>query len=289
MARADVRLKDGRLSVYRHPAAVRLAHWVNLACLIVLLGSGLQILMAHPALYLGSDSSFDRPIAAMTAEEQPDYTLKGYTIVLGHKVETTGLFGAMEEGGYPSPRALPPWLTLPPNRDLATGRAWHFFFAWLFAANGAAYVAHGLISGRIRRELVPTGAELRGLGGSILEHLRLRFPKGEAARHYNVLQKLSYLLVLFVLMPLMVVTGMSMSPGLNAALPWLPELFGGRQSARTVHFLVAMSLVLFTLVHLAMVVAAGVWNEVRSMLTGRYVIDPSQTPAARTPVPEDHP
>lgn len=275
MARADLRLKDGRLSVYRHPAAVRIAHWVNVACLVVLLGSGLQILMAHPALYLGSDSDFARPIAAMTAEEQPDYTLKGYTIVLGRKFETTGLFGAMEEGGYPSPRALPPWLTLPPNRDLATGRAWHFFFAWLFAANGAAYVAHGLMSGRIRRELIPTGAELRGVGASIREHLRLRFPKGEAARRYNVLQKLSYLLVLFGLMPLMVVTGMSMSPGLNAALPWLPELFGGRQSARTVHFLVAMSLVLFTLVHLAMVIAAGVWNELRSMLTGRYVIDPA--------------
>jgi thiosulfate reductase cytochrome b subunit len=276
MTRPDRRLKDGRISVYRHPAAVRLAHWINVVAFLVMLTSGLQIFIAHPALYLGDDSTFDRPLFSMTAEATPDNRLVGYTTILGKRFETTGTFGVIEQAGYPTERALPTWMTLPPFRDLATGRVWHFFFAWVLAINGAFYLAYNLAGGRVGRELWPTRAQLRAVGRSIADHARLRFPRGEAARRYNVLQKLSYLAAVFVLGPLMILTGMAMSPGLNAALPWLPEVFGGRQSARTIHFLVAMSLVLFTVVHLLMVLAAGPLNELRSMITGRYVIDPAR-------------
>ncbi len=270
----DRLLNDGRLSVYRHPVAVRVAHWLNAGALLLLLLSGLQIFNAHPALYLGKASRFDQPVLAMESRPGPGDRLIGVTRLFGREWVTTGLFGASRDGAEVVDRGFPSWATLPPGRDLATARIWHFFFAWVFALNGAAYLAWGLATGRVRRELLPTGAELKRIGTSIAEHARLRFPKGEAARRYNVLQKLSYLGVLFGLLPLMIVTGMCMSPGLDAAFPWLPAVFGGRQSARTVHFTVASLIVLFVLVHLAMVVAAGLVNEVRSMVTGRYVIDP---------------
>jgi thiosulfate reductase cytochrome b subunit len=278
----DRLLKDGRLSVRRHSVIVRLAHWINAGCLIVLLLSGLQIFNAHPALYWGSDSPFGRPLMAMESRLTPDNRLVGVTRLFDREWVTTGLFGASREGDEVADRGFPTWATLPPGRDLATGRIWHFFFAWVFALNGAAWVGFALATGRLRRDLLPTPGELKGIGRAVAEHARLRLPKGEAARRYNVLQKLSYLGVLFVLLPLMVATGMSMSPGLDAALPWLPELFGGRQSARTVHFLTASLIVLFVLVHLAMVLAAGPVNELRSMITGRYVIDPDRGRALRS-------
>jgi thiosulfate reductase cytochrome b subunit len=272
MSRPDRRLDDGRIAFYRHPILVRLTHWAWALCLLILLMSGLQVFNAHPALYLGQGSAFDRPILAMAAVETPS-GLRGATTILGATFDTTGVFGASKGGEGLIDRGFPAWITFPPGRDLATARRWHFFFAWALAATGALYFAYGLF-GHIRRDLLPTGAELKGIGGSVQEHLRFQLPKGEAARRYNVLQKLSYLAVLFGLLPLMVLTGITMSPGLNATFPWLLDLFGGRQTARTVHFLVAVCLVLFFLVHVAMVLAAGPINEVRSMITGRYVIDP---------------
>ena len=104
----------------------------------------------------------------------------------------------------------------------------------------------------------------------IKKHARLDFPKGEAARWYNVLQKFAYLGVLVVLIPLMIGTGLTMSPSMDASWPWLLDIFGGRQSARSIHFICATLLVLFVLVHLLMVVLAGPFNEIRSMITGRY-------------------
>jgi thiosulfate reductase cytochrome b subunit len=107
----------------------------------------------------------------------------------------------------------------------------------------------------------------------VVTHARLRFPKGEEARRYNVLQKLAYLAVALVLLPLMVATGLTMSPGIDAAWPWLLDLFGGRQSARSIHFICASLIVLFVIVHLVMVVASGLFNNLRSMITGRYAIE----------------
>ena len=136
--------------------------------------------------------------------------------------------------------------------------------------SGALYALLAIASGHFRRDLVPTPSALRQIGHSIRDHLRLRFPKGEEARHYNVLQRLAYLAVLCVLCPLIVLAGLAMSPQLDAAYPWLLSIFGGRQSARTIHFLCAFSLLGFVIVHLLMVLVSGVWNNLRSMVTGWY-------------------
>ena len=258
--------------VYRHSWLVRLTHWVNALVLLVLLMSGLQIFNAHPALYLGSKSDFDHPVLAMNAM-QTDGEFKGVTTVLGHSFNTTGVLGLSSgsHGGYQA-RGFPSWATLPGYQDLSTGRRWHFFFAWLFLFNGLAYLIWTFASGHLRRDLSPTGTEIKHIGASIAEHARLKFPEGEAAKRYNVLQKLAYLAVVLVLLPLMLATGLTMSPGMDAAFPWLLEIFGGRQSARTIHFLTASGIVLFVSVHLVMVLISGVWNNLRSMITGRYVV-----------------
>jgi thiosulfate reductase cytochrome b subunit len=241
MTVADRALTGGRIAVYRHPLLVRLTHWINAVCLLVLLMSGLQILNAHPALYWGEASNFGSPFIA---------------------------FGSGQSAAFPA------WITLPGWQDLAQGRRWHFFFAWLFVLNGLAYVIYALASGRVRRVLVPTREQVRNIGHSILEHLRLRFPHGEQARQYNVLQKLTYLAVLFGLLPLMVITGLTMSPGMDARLHFLTAMFGGRQSARTIHFVTASAIVLFFLIHILAVLAAGPLTEMRSIVTGWFVIRP---------------
>jgi thiosulfate reductase cytochrome b subunit len=255
--------------IKRHALAVRLTHWLNVLALAVLLTSGLQIFNAHPALYWGDASTFAHPWLAMTAAEIRG-ELVGLTQVGDRIWRTTGVLGA--SGG--EVRGFPDWLTLPTYRSLADGRRWHFFFAWVLVLNGLVYASAALFSGHVGRDLLPRRQELAWahLWAEVADHARLRFPKGEAARAYNTLQKLAYLALLGLLLPAMVLTGLSMSPGFNAAAPWLPELFGGRQSARSIHFLCAWGIVAFTAVHLAMVVLSGFWNNLRSMITGRYAI-----------------
>lgn len=260
--------------VYRHGPLVRIAHWVNVAALAVLLMSGLQIFNAHPALYWGHKSVFADPWLSIGAVERPDGRWAGVTAVGDAAVETTGVLGVSGPPDARAARAFPAWITAPSYQSLADGRRWHFLFAWLFVFNGAAYLASGLATGRLRRELVPGRAELspRSLGRTVLDHLRLRFHAGEGEGAYNVLQKLSYLFVVAVALPLMLLTGLCMSPGVDAAIPWLVDVFGGRQSARSIHFLTAGTLVAFVAVHVAMVVASGPINNLRSMITGRYRI-----------------
>lgn len=267
---------SGREVIYRHSGAVRVTHWVNALVLLVLLMSGLQIFNAHPALYLGSKSDFEHPVMAMRPMQHGNQVY-GVTTLFGWQFDTTGVFGLAgdAESGYQA-RGFPWWATLPGNRNLAMGRRWHFFFAWLFLFNGLAYLLWSLGSGHLRRDLAPSGQELKQIGVSIWDHVRLRFPKGEEAKRYNVLQKLAYLVVALVLLPLMLLTGLAMSPGMDAAFPVLLDLFGGRQTARTIHFISASFIVIFVVVHLVMVLITGVWNNVRSMITGRYVIDPAE-------------
>ena len=181
-------------------------------------------------------------------------------------------------------RAFPAWLTLPGEPGLALARDWHFLMAWLFVANGAVYLLFGALSGHFRRDLAlaPDQLAARHILKDIWDHVRLRAPRGEDARRYNVLQKLAYLTVIFLLLPIMVLSGLTMSPAVTAALPVLFDLFGGRQSARTIHFLVANLLVLFVLIHVVEVFLAGVVNQMRSMMTGRYVITPQARPVATT-------
>jgi thiosulfate reductase cytochrome b subunit len=165
---------------------------------------------------------------------------------------------------------------LPSYQSLAEGRRWHFFFAWLLAINGFVYLAYGFAARHFQRDLAPTRSDIKGIGRSILDHLRFHHPRGDEAKRYNALQKLTYLGVIFVLVPLMVVSGVSMSPGIDSAAPWLPELFGGRQSARTIHFIAATLLVLFVLIHVLEVLLAGVFNEMRSMITGWFAVKPEK-------------
>jgi thiosulfate reductase cytochrome b subunit len=273
----DKPLKGGRTLIYRHPLLVRLTHWVNLLSMVVLLLSGLQILCAHPALYWGDTARFARPVASITTWMTGNGETRGALHVTGATFNTTGVLGVSKEpDGSESDRAFPRWLTLPSVLDLGAGRRWHFFFAWLFALNGALYLSAGLLGRRLPRELLPTRDQLAHIGRSTLDHLRLRFPHGEEARQYNVLQKLVYLPVVFVLLPLMIWTGLTMSPAIDARFHFLSILVGGRQSARTLHFLSASALVLFALVHVLMVFAAGPINEMRSMITGWFVIKPER-------------
>jgi thiosulfate reductase cytochrome b subunit len=266
--------KPAKVLVYRHAGVTRATHWINVLALSLLLMSGLQIFNAHPALYWGAKSVFAHPWLAMVAGERGGQPV-GVTTIAGHAFPTTGLFGWSGKPGMGEPRGFPAWATVPSYRDLADGRRWHFFFAWLFVINGLVYWAMGLINRHIARDLWPTRGDLapRHIWHEIVTHAQLKFPKGEAARRYNVLQKGAYLAVILVLLPLMVATGLTMSPGIDAAAPWLLDLFGGRQSARSIHFICAWLIVAFVIVHLVMVVASGTWNNIRSMITGRYAIE----------------
>lgn len=260
--------------IYRHPLAVRLTHWINALAIIVLLGSGMQIFNAHPALYWGDVSRTGQGFfeIAMTDE---DGAVRGEVRVGSIRLNSTGFLGAVQDGsGTPVDRAFPPFLTVPAGKDLGAGRQWHFFFAWVLAINAFAYAAYNGMSGRLRSALLPSRPEIEGIGCTLWDHVRMRFPKGEEARHYNVIQKLSYLAVIFGLLPVMVMTGLAMSPMMNAALPWLTDLLGGRQSARSLHFVCAALLAAFLVVHLVMILLSGPLNELRSMLTGWFAIHP---------------
>lgn len=260
------KISGGRL-VYRQRLSTRITHWIWAASLFFLLLSGLQIFNAHPKLYLGDQSgfAFDNAVLEIGAVEGPD-GLRGVTRIGGVEVATTGLLGV--SGG--EVRAFPAALTIPSGTSLATGRVAHFFFAWILVVTLAVWFGASLVN-RHLRQLVPTVADLRALPRDISDHARLRF---HHSADYNVLQKLAYAFVLFGLLPVMILTGLCMSPGFNAAAPWLTEVFGGRQTARTVHFVAMLALVGFFLVHMLMILAAGPLNELRSIVTGWYRIDP---------------
>ena len=255
--------------IYRHTFVVRLAHWLNALAIAVLLGSGLNIFNAHPRLYWGArGDEYDAPFlwihAATTAGRAHGVVELGPLQLDGGHV-----LGWSKVGGAWMQRAWPDWLTIPSFQDLADARHWHFFFAWILAANALAYLAWSLASGHLRRDLAPTRADLRAIPRSILDHLRLKHPVGEAAKRYNVLQRLAYLAVI-ALVAGMIATGLAMSPGVDAAAPWLVDGLGGRQSARSLHFIFASLIVAFVTVHLIEVVLAGPLNEIGSMITGRY-------------------
>jgi thiosulfate reductase cytochrome b subunit len=266
--------------VYRHARATRILHWINALCVFLVLMSGLQIFNAHPRLHWGKFGADGDPSLVIFGAERSQGKLVG-VVLIGHtEIPTTGVLGVSAGPlGNPTIRAFPRWATIPSYQDLATGRRWHFFFAWILVINSFIYLIVSFWSRHVQRDLLPQRGELsiRHFFVEIWDHARLKFPRGEAARHYNLLQKLTYLIVIFVLGPVMLATGLTMSPGFDAAAPWLLELFGGRQSARTLHFIAAMLITLFIVVHLLMVVLAGPINELRSMITGRYALPPEKT------------
>lgn len=237
-AKPDRPLKGGRVLVWRHPIWVRFGHWVNVLAVTVLLMSGINILMAHPALYWGLRSTFADPWLALPT--------------------------------------APDWMMIPQGRDLGQARHWHFTFAWLFVINGLIYLGLLVATRRLARRLWPTKADIADIPHSVVEHAQLKFPHDDRARVYNVLQKLTYLAMILVVLPIMLVTGLAMSPMMNAAMPWLLDLLGGRQSARTLHFLSASAIVGFIIIHVALVVWTGLFNNIRSMITGWFAIKPSE-------------
>jgi thiosulfate reductase cytochrome b subunit len=265
------RVRQKRL-IYRHSASIRLTHWLNLIFMTIMLMSGLQIFNARPDLYLGAYSAFKHPLVAFEAKQEHG-KLVGITKIFGHQFDTTG-FLAVSPGidGRPMYRAFPAWATIPSSAHwLAMGRRWHFFFAWLFVLNGLAFTLYAIFSGHLRRDLLPSRDGLKHIGRSIWHHITFRYPENEAGR-YNVLQKLSYLIVLFGLGPLIVATGLTMSPQIDTAFPWLLTLFGGRQTARTIHFCTAFSFLGFFVIHIVMVLISGVFNNLRAMVTGRFSV-----------------
>jgi thiosulfate reductase cytochrome b subunit len=243
--RADRPLPDGRVDTYRHPPLVRLSHWINVAAVVILIMSGLNILLAHPHLDWGRDTNWGN-----------------------HWVDIP---------------PIPNWLLIPDHRNLAEARHWHFFFAWVFFINGLIYLAYGFISRRFNGRLWPSREDLAGFWPSVKEHARFHFPKDEEARNYNVIQKLTYVFMILVVLPMMLITGLSMSPGFNAIGGILLELMGGRQSARTLHFISGGLIVGFIVVHVGLVFWTGFVNNMRAMITGWFVLEPSASEAERTP------
>lgn len=220
-------------SVYRHRLATRIWHWINAVAIFVLIGSGLGISNAHPRLYWGR-------------------------------------YGANFDPAWLELPRFASWLTIPASYNLALSRRWHLFFALVLAFGLLGYMIVSLLNRHFARDLRLRRRDLsrRHLIADLRAHLALRFHDPESPRDYNVFQKLSYVAVVFLLLPLVILTGIALSPAMNAAWPWLLDLFGGRQSARSIHFLCMIGLALFTVVHLALVILAGVVNETRSMITG---------------------
>jgi len=253
--------------IYRQSVWTRVTHWVWVVCLFFLLLSGLQIFNAHPALYVGQESGFeyDNALLRIGAVNTPDGP-RGRTTVLGQTYDSTGWLGMSGSAERPQFTAFPGAVTIPSFRDLATGRVVHFFFGWLLVATLVVWFVPSILNGHLR-QVVPGTADLRGLPRDALNHARLRLHRG---RNYGPLQKASYFMVLFVLFPVLVLTGLTMSPGIDAAWPWLLDLFGGRQTARTIHFAAMVLLVVFFVVHVVMVLLAGPVNELRSMISGWY-------------------
>ena len=217
-----------------HSPNVRVCHWINVVACVYLLLSGIHIFLDFPELYWGHTG------------------YQGHPAIF--KLSDWGL--SWDEAGELGNRM---W-----------GRNYHFTFAWVFLINGLVYAGWNTAKGHFRRDMLPRRGEFMGghLWAEVREHLRWPRRAHESTLRYGTLQKLSYLLLIFVYVPLMVLTGLAQSPGITAALPVLLDMFGGRQTARSLHTFGTVLLVLFVVVHLLEVAAAGVLNRVRSMITG---------------------
>ncbi len=255
--------------VGRHSLATRLWHWINAVAVVVMLMSGLMIFNAHPRLYWGKyGANADHAWLVVGSSGT-----RGLVTVGPVTIPTTGVLGRWKDAdGVVRTRAFPYWATIPSRYDLSLARRWHLAFAWALVLPGLAYWLWSFAFGHARRDLWPTRGQIgpAHVWADIKDHARLRFPTGLDALTYNILQKLSYLGIIFVVLPLLVLSGLALSPGMDAAWPWLPVAMGGRQSARSIHFIMMAALVGFILVHLTMVLLAGPYNEIRSMITGRF-------------------
>lgn len=224
----------------RHSALVRITHWLTVLSFVALLVTGVEILISHPRFYWGETGNvLTTPLFKIPVPSSRGMVPTGYGYVLP------------DQNGW--------------------SRYLHFQSAWLLVLTGLLYVIHGIVSGSFRKHLVPEAGERswRAVATVMGQHLRFRRPSEAETHSYNVLQRLTYLAVIFVLVPMVIWTGLAMSPAFISAFPSTVTLLGGRQSARTLHFLVSVALVLFLLVHVFMVWRAGFWKRVRAMITGR--------------------
>lgn len=285
-----------RSLVCRHNRVTRFTHWVNALALLILFMSGLQIFNAYPALHWGHKAEPDEAFFSIYATDDGGF-IRGYTQLYRWKVDTTGFLGVQQTELGPFPRAVPSWLTIPGYFWLAGGRRWHFFFAWVFAVNGLLYFVYSIARGHLRQFLF-TSKDVAKLLPMVFYYLRLRRESPQES-DYNPLQKLAYTGVFFVLTPVIILSGFAMSPQLDVAFNWLPAMFGGRQSARSFHFILTFLFALFTFGHVVMVASTGIVNNMRSIITGWYTVKstppepepvpPETKPAAAEPAPEPTP
>jgi thiosulfate reductase cytochrome b subunit len=224
----------------RHSGLVRATHWITALSFLALLVSGIEILISHPRFYWGENGNVLTPVLfKLPIPSSRSLVPTGYAYVLP------------DQNGW--------------------SRYLHFQSAWFAVLTGLVYVAGGLLSGHFRKNLLPRAEDVswRALWKTIASHLRFERPSAAEAWSYTLLQRLSYLFVIFALFPLIIWTGLAMSPAFTSVFPAIVTLLGGRQSARTIHFLGAASLLLFLLVHVGMVWFAGFRNRTRTMITGR--------------------
>lgn len=256
----------GRL-VYRHNRITRLTHWLSALALMILFMSGLQIFNAHPYLYWGSTSDPDKAFFSIGASQDDD-DVRGFVDVYGRKIDTTGFLGVQQGAFGPQARGFPSWLTVPGYYSLAAARRWHFLFGWLFAITGMLYLLYNLPAGHVRKFFL-TPYDINKVPAMAAYYLHARRTSPQEGE-YNPLQKMAYTGVFVILAPLILLSGMAMSPQLNIAFHWLPALFGGRQSARAIHFILAFGFLFFALGHVFMVLTQGFLNNMRSMTSGWY-------------------
>ena len=224
----------------RHTAWVRITHWVTVLCFAALLVSGIEILISHPRFYWGETGNVNmKPAFSFPIPSSRGTVPTGYGYVMP------------DQNGW--------------------SRYLHFQAAWLLVLAGAAYLIAGIWTGHIRRDLLPEKGQ-RTVGAVLarmMQYLRRKPAGAEEATRYNVLQRVAYLKVIFVIVPLLIWTGLALSPTFEGAFPWAVIALGGRQSARTLHFFLTCALVVFFVVHLAMVTSLGFWSRTRAMITGR--------------------
>ena len=230
----------------RHAGYVRVTHWLTTLAFLALLVSGVEVLLSHPRFYWGETGNVEEtPLFVIPVPSSRSTVPTGYDYVLP------------DQNGW--------------------SRYLHFQSAWLLALTGLTYLAAGLASGHFRRNLVPSSADLRWpqIRHAIAEHLRFSSASSADPWSYNLLQRIAYLVVIFALVPAVIWTGLAMSPGFTAIWPASVTALGGKQSARTLHFVVSIALTLFLFVHLAMLALAGFTSRVRAMVTGEAEVRPS--------------